>query len=244
MTENMAYYTDRLQCSDEEKNACLDTVAKLFRLRYELLKNGFLAAEGLAEEETDPFFRACLMEFADISWEPKELERRFNLYLMAGDYRGGAFLNAVLISQGLVLLSRYDATEEDFGIRSWDDVLGGTLRGYFGAEYQKKVTEVIRREEKARMGQKKYLSLLPEFDDLIRLSPQQRNWLVRQFSNQTWCLALKVGGSEVNEFLMEGMENREEFERDLYYTTNVRTKDAEAAQREVLEKAEEIPECM
>lgn len=40
--------------------------------------------------------------------QPKELERRYMRYLMAGDYRGGAFLNAVLISEGLVLLTRYD----------------------------------------------------------------------------------------------------------------------------------------
>ena len=29
--ENMEYYTQRLQCSDEEKAACLETVAKIFR---------------------------------------------------------------------------------------------------------------------------------------------------------------------------------------------------------------------
>ena len=106
--ENMEYYTQRLQCSDEEKVDCLETVAKLYRLRWYLRENGALAAGVLAEEEADPFFRACLMEIGDVFLHPEELERRYTRYLMAGDYRGGAFLNAVLISEGLVLLARYD----------------------------------------------------------------------------------------------------------------------------------------
>ena len=32
--ENMEYYTQRLQCSDEEKDACLETVVKLYHLRW------------------------------------------------------------------------------------------------------------------------------------------------------------------------------------------------------------------
>lgn len=243
--ENMEYYSKRLQCSDAEKDACLETVVKLFWLRYEVRKNGLLVAEVLAEEEPDPFFSACLMEFADVCQEPKELERRVNQYLMAGDYRGGAFLNAVLIAQGLVLLARYESVNRDGTewYQGWGEVLGGALRGYFGAEYREKVTEVIRREEKARAAQKVYPSLLPEFDKLTKLSPQQRDWLVRQVSDRTLRYALKVGGAEVSKFLMEGLEDQEKFERDLEFTCNVRAKDVEAAQREILDKVKEIPEC-
>ncbi len=63
--ENMEYYTQRLQCSDKEKDACLETVAKLYRLRLYVRRSGDVAAEIFAETETDPFFRACLQEF----WE-------------------------------------------------------------------------------------------------------------------------------------------------------------------------------
>ncbi|MCI8811438.1 MAG: hypothetical protein HFF84_15350, partial [Oscillibacter sp.] len=51
--ENMEYYTWRLQCSDEEKDACLETVVKLYHLCWYLRKNGFLAAADLAEKEED-----------------------------------------------------------------------------------------------------------------------------------------------------------------------------------------------
>lgn len=43
--ENMEYYTQRLQCSDGEKGACLETVAKLYYLRCHILRD-----KGLAEE--------------------------------------------------------------------------------------------------------------------------------------------------------------------------------------------------
>ncbi len=55
--DNMGYYTQRLQCRDEEKDACLETVAKLYRLRYLIRREGILMAEELAEDEPDPFGR-------------------------------------------------------------------------------------------------------------------------------------------------------------------------------------------
>lgn len=151
--ENMEYYTRRLQCSDEEKDACLETVAKLYRLCRYLRKHGFLAAAELAEKEEDAFFRACLLDLSEIS-DPEEMERIFTQYLKAGDYRGGAFLNAVLISRGLVLIARREGLGgEEFREKSWGenwaDHLCVTLRGWFGAEYREKVTAVIEREEAA-----------------------------------------------------------------------------------------------
>lgn len=183
--ENMEYYTQRLQCSDEVKDACLETVAKLYRLRYRARRDGILMAEALAEEEPDPFFRACLLDLVEAFSDPEKLERRFTQYLMAGDYRGGSFLNAVLISQGLVLLARYEYGKEDFGGKDWEELLCETLRGWFGVEYREKVMAVIKREEKARRdaepkqghdpviwspepGQE-HASLLREFDGLVEL---------------------------------------------------------------------------
>ena len=50
--ENMEYYTQRLQCSDEEKDACLETVAKIFRLRLYIHRSGRVAAQILAVSYT------------------------------------------------------------------------------------------------------------------------------------------------------------------------------------------------
>ena len=167
--------------------------------------------------------------------------RRYTQYLLAADCRGGAFLNALLISQGLVLLVRYE-NGEDFGGMSWEYVFTERLGGWFGVEYRERVTEVIeeacRRERPKRAG----LSRVPAFDGLTKLSPGQRDWLVRSVPVRTLCLALKLGGTAVSEFLMEGAEDREALERALADTTNVRLTDVEAAQWEILEKAREIPQ--
>lgn len=257
--ENMEYYTQRLQCSDEEKDACLKTVVKLYHLRYQLRREGILLAEELAERERDPFFQACLLDLVEAFSDSVELERRFTQYLMAGDYRGGAFLNTVLISQGFVLLARYEYGGEDFGGKDWKELLGETLRGWFGVEYREKVTAVIKREEKARRDaepkqghdsiiwspeQGQDASLLREFDGLTELTPPQRDWLVRNTSTLVLCLAMHAGGTRVNEYLKEGVEDQEQLEKGFDLTTNVRVCDVEAAQREMLERAEEARKCM
>ena len=250
--ENMEYYTQRLQCSDDEKDACLETVAKLYRLRYLIRREGILMAETLADEEPDPFFQACLLDLVEAFSDPEKLECRFTQYLMAGDYRGGAFLNAVLISQGFILLARYEYGEDDFGGKDWKELLCETLRGWFGVEYREKVMAVIKQEEKTRRdaepkqghdpviwspepGQD-HASLLREFDGLMELTPPQRDWLVRNTSTRILCLAMQAGGTQVNEYLKEGVEDREQLEKGLNLTTNVRVCDVEAAQREMLEK--------
>ena len=246
--EDMEYFTQRLQCSDEEKDACLETVVKLYHLCWYLRKNGFLAAADLAEKEEDAFFRAGLLDLADIC-DPEEMERVFTQYLMAGDYRGSAFLNAVLISKGLVLIVRREGQGgEEFREKSWGenwvDHLWVTLRGYFGVEYREKVTAVLQQAHRERRAQRECFSLLREFDKLTGLTLPQRDWLIRHVSSRTLCYAMKLGGSAVSRFLMEGAEDREALERDFAATTNVREMDVEAAQREILEKAEEAKKCM
>lgn len=263
--ENMEYYTQRLQCSDEEKDACLETVAKLYRLRYLIRREGILMAEMLADEEPDTFFRACLLDIVEVFADPEELERRFTQYLLAGDYRGGAFLNAVLLSRGVALIARYEGGEDEafrkkHWNKTWGELLGETLRGWLGVEYREKVMAVIKREEKARRdaepkqehdpviwspepGQD-HASLLREFDGLMELTPPQRNWLVRNTSTRILCLAMQAGGTQVNEYLKEGVEDWEQLEKGLNLTANVRVCDVEAAQREMLERAEEAKKCM
>lgn len=130
--ENMEYYTQRLQCSDEEKDACLETVVKLCRLRYQIRREGIFMAEDLTEGEPDPFFRACLLDLAETFSDWEELERRFTQYLMAGDYRSGAFLNAVLISRGVALIARNEDCEDEtfrkkHWNKTWDKLLCETL---------------------------------------------------------------------------------------------------------------------
>ena len=50
----LVYSPERLACTKQEKDACLETVRKLIRLCYEIRRNGVLAAGILTEKEQDP----------------------------------------------------------------------------------------------------------------------------------------------------------------------------------------------
>lgn len=244
--ENMEYYTQRLQCSDEEKDACLETAAKVYHVLMCMKRDGVLAPEMLAEEEKDPFFRACLLDLVDLLGDPEGLERLYSRYLMAENLWGGAFLNAVVITKGLGILARLSTEQVGpvWGLKDSYEIFADVLRGYFGVRYREKVIAVLKQEFQRGKPSREHKSLLPEFDKLTELSPEQREWLVRNTSARTLRLALKAGGIQVSEFLMEGMDGREQFEKDLDMTANARMKDVETAQRKILEKAEEAKACM
>jgi len=131
----LVYDPERLACTGEEKDACLETVRKLVRLGYELRREGLLFVLSLAKTEQDPFLRACLLElvfdegFLELEDEPARLERVFAAYLAAGDYHGGAFLNAVLVTKGLMLLWK----NQDVHPAVQANLLSVELRGFFGA---------------------------------------------------------------------------------------------------------------
>lgn len=244
--ENMEYYTQRLQCSDEEKDACLETAAKVYHVYMCMKRDGGLAPEMLAKEEKDPFFRACLLDLVELWGDSEGLERLYSRYLMAENLWGGAFLNAVIITKGLGILARL-GTEQGgpvWGLKDSYEIFAEVLRGYFGVRYREKVIAVLKQEFQRGKPMREYKSLLPEFDKLTELSPEQRDWLVRNTSTRTLRLALRVGGIQVSEFLMKGMDDREQFEKDLDMTTNARMKDVERAQREMLERAEEVKTCI
>ena len=163
--DTLIYDPERLTCTDAEKDACLETVKKLARLWLAVRREGYLVVITLAETEKDPFFRTCLMESGDVS-EPEDLERLFCAYLAAGNYRGGAFLNAVLIVKGLLLLSRLLKEDSNITSQVWGWRLSEELRGFFGPAYRNRVIVTIDREAKT----KRETSLVPKFDRLSQLS--------------------------------------------------------------------------
>lgn len=128
--DRLIYDPERLACTGEEKEACLETVRKLARLCKFFRRNGLLAACDLAEKEDDPFLSACLFEFGEAAGDDNEMERLeqvFCAYLAAGNYRGGAFLNAVLVVKGLLLMSVYS----DVPPSAWGKAAVGRAAGIF-----------------------------------------------------------------------------------------------------------------
>lgn len=232
--DSLVYDPQRLACTDEEKEACLETVRKLARLGKFFRRNGLLAAYDLSETEDDPFLSACLFEFGEAVGEtPEDLERVYCAYLAAGNYRGGAFLNAVLVVKGLLLLSAHS----DVHPSAWGRLLSAELRGFFGAEYRARVMEAIAQETKTPNTRE--TSFLPALDRFVRLDLPRRQALLREADARDLALALPGASAAAEKALLEALtkEARETLEKEYRpYTHNLRTVDVTQAQEILLKQ--------
>ncbi len=247
LIKNMEYLSQRLRCTDEEKDACLETVTAILHFWTDVRKNGPLAIGGnRAEQDPNPFFRACLMdaiEWIDLEDEPL-LEDLFAQYLIAGDYAGSDFLQNVVIAEGILAYLRFLHEHEDGGsFRQWGDRLALAVGGYFGVDYREKLRKTIRQEIRKREREVKKTSLLPEFDALEELSLPLCEKLLRDtyddhyaFGDRTVALALKYASGAVQDHILSVLspEEREALEIEMDACVLVRQTDVERAQREIL----------
>lgn len=233
--DTLIYDPERLACSEEEKEVCLETVRKLARLCSFFRKNGLLAAEDLAGEESDLFLRACLLEFGEVVGDDdaeERFERISRAYLAAGNYRGGAFLNAVLVAKGLLLmLANLDAAPSQ-----WGKLLSAELRGFFGAEYRKRVMEVIERETKTPNTRK--ASVIPKFDHFVELDLAQRQKLLQEADVRDLAIALPGASAAAEKAVLEALteDARKTLDDCLPYTHNLRVIDVAQAQENLLKQ--------
>lgn len=233
--DTLIYDPERLACSAEEKEACLETVRKLARLCEFFRKNGLLAVYDLAEEESDPFLRTCLLEFDEAVGDDgakERFERMSCAYLAAGNYRGGAFLNAVLVAKGLLLmLANLDVSPSVWGKR-----LSAELRGFFGAEYRERVVKVI--EQETKTPNTREVSFIPEFDRFVQLALPQRQALMREADVRDLAIALPYVSAAAEKAVLEALteEARKTLEDCLPYTHNLRVIDVTRAQENLLKQ--------
>ena len=228
----LIYDSERLACTDEEKDACLETVKKLARLCPQMRREGMLIVLTLAESEPDPFYRNCLLEFGECPASAETLEQIFCAYLAAENYRGGAFLNAVLSIKGLLLM--YRTLEQS--PRTWGDLLSNEIRGFFGVAYRDKVIQAIKHE----LHTKRDTSFVPEFDRLSQLSLNQRQVLVRKVDLRVLTIALSAASAVAEDTLLGALteDMRKKVEEKLPYMTNLRETDVTQAQEELIKQWE------
>ena len=237
LIENMEYLSQRLRCTDEEKDACLETVVEVLHLWEAVRRDGFLAIGfARAGQEPDPFFRACLQGVIEPFGTEEEAAQAarelFWAYLAAGDYRGADFLKNLVIAEGLLLL--LDCLEASF--QSWGSRLSLAVRGYFGAEYSGRVVRTIELEIRKHEKASRKTSFLPEFEALAELPLPVCERLLRDMPEPIMALSLKFASGAVQDHVLSvlSQEDRETFEDKMDFCTNVRTIDVESAQREVL----------
>lgn len=250
LIKNMEYLSQRLRCTDEEKDACLETVTAILHFWTDTRKNGLLAIGGdRAEQDPNLFFRVCLLDA--IEWVGSEdeplLEELFAQYLIAGDYTGGLFLQNMVIAEGILAYLKFLQEHEDGGsFQQWGDRLPAVVGGYFGVEHREKVRKTIRREIRKWERDIKKTSFLPEFDALGSLPLPLCEKPLRDtydnhyaFGDRALALALKYASGAVQDHVLSVLspEERNAMEEEMDACTLVRQTDVEHAQREILERA-------
>lgn len=241
LIKNMEYLSQRLRCTAAEKDACLETVTAILHFWTDVRKNGLLAIGGdRAEQDPNPFFRVCLLDTIEgmCSEDEPLLEELFAQYLIAGDYTGGAFLQNVVIAEGILAYLKFFHEHEDGGsFRQWGDRLPVAVGGYFGVEYREKLRKTIRREIQKWKREVKKTSFLPEFDALGVLPLPLCGRLLQDLPAEMR-IALKYASGTVQDHVLSvlSQKEREAFDDELELYTNLREIDVKAAQRKVLEQ--------
>lgn len=240
--ENMAYFAQRLRCTEEEKEACLKTVVDILRLRDVIRREGLLAIGDIrADEESDPFFRACLREAGELMGTEREplMEGLFLRYLVAEDDQGGAFLRNVVIAEGVLQLPKLVQPDRPLSFRQWGEELSLAVRGYFGADYRERVEKTILRELQKHERTARETSFVPEFDTLAELPLALCTRLWQEVPRPAIAIALHYAGAAARERLTSHLsqERLETLEDDMELLFNLREVDIVTAQREVLEAA-------
>lgn len=246
LLENPVYYSRRLQCPEEEKDACLKTVARLSHLWMDVLDNGLDAAKRWADEEADPFFKTCLLDFAE-NPEPQNLRKKLLMHLAMTDCGSGGFLNNVLILEGLVQILA-DKEQGKRVSRGAEDSLVSVLKALFGTKYLEKVEHVLECEFRADRKQRRLKdpspSFIPAFDRLTELTQEQCAQILEELPENTLVYAMKGAGGQVIRHLMESLPEARlrQVEDDLEIRVNVRLEDVKEAQQAIWEKAKRILE--
>ena len=242
LIKNMEYLSQRLRCTDAEKDACLETVRAILHFWTDVRKNGVLGIGGdRGEHDPNPLFRACLLDA--IEWmdtgDELLLEELFAQYLIAGDYTGGPFLQNLVIAEGILAYLKFLHEHEDGGsFQQWGDRLSAVAGGYFGVNYREKVRTAIRREIQKRNREVTKASFLPEFDALAELPLPLCGRLLQDLPAEMR-IALRYASGMVQDHVLSvlSQKEREAFDDELELYTNLREIDVKAAQRKVLEQA-------
>lgn len=151
MELNAEFCAGRLSCTREEKEACLETLKKLYRYGRTARMQGLLALENAIEEEINPLLREGLKHVVD-SQEPEEVRNVLLALTLADDRRGGSFLDAVLVMEGMRMLQ--------MGVNPYFMV--EALAGWFGTDFMEECTRAIRQWKQGAWEQDRISLKLPE----------------------------------------------------------------------------------
>lgn len=136
------YVAERLQCSYEDKLKCLDTLKNIIYLANTARKEGILALEKEMFAQNNPLLKKGIDLMLNINSNQGGLIKDilFN-YIIAGDYRGKNFLEAMIVVNGIIEVYNGNNT----------NLIEKLLLSYFGNDFIKNMPKVeLYREDENR----------------------------------------------------------------------------------------------
>jgi len=155
-TISAEYFSQRVQCTREDKEECLQTVRQLLELAFEAQEHGLLAMEELVADQTrfpDRFLRKAVELVVEISDPEKIRKVLYNLIITTKYVANNHFLKDMLITETMLAVSQ----SEDL-----DYVFAHLIPSYFGLDYAPKAEEVYRSYKISRVRERKFLIRLTE----------------------------------------------------------------------------------
>lgn len=127
------YVAERLQCSYEDKVKCLDTLKNIIYLANTARQKGILALEKEMYAQNNPLLKKGIEIILNINSKQDGVIKDilFN-YIIAGDYKGKDFLEAMIIVNGVIEL--YNGNNPQF--------IEKLLLSYFGDDFIKSMCKV------------------------------------------------------------------------------------------------------
>lgn len=132
------YVAERLQCSYEDKVKCLDTLKNIIYLANTARREGILALEKEMYAQNNPLLKKGIEIILNINSKQDGVIKDilFN-YIIAGDYKGKDFLEAMIIVNGVIEL--YNGNNPRF--------IEKLLLSYFGDDFIKGMVELYKEDE-------------------------------------------------------------------------------------------------
>lgn len=126
------YVAERLQCSYEDKLKCLDTLKDIIYLANKARKEGILSLEKETHAQYSPLLKKGIEIILNINSKQDGVIKDilFN-YIIAGDYKGKDFLEAMIIVNGVIEL--YNGNNPR--------LIEKLLLSYFGDEFIKNISK-------------------------------------------------------------------------------------------------------
>lgn len=138
LSMNTEYFSQRIQCSRNDKQECLRTIYLLAEVSYTFLKGSIRAVDSLISSNHVKYSEVFLNRALQLFIDAKNVDQiRTVLYncIITSNFFGQQFLNAVIITEALAAL--YDREDVDY-------IFNFLIPSFFGMDYEENARQTYR----------------------------------------------------------------------------------------------------